>query len=281
MSRNLVEPVILMRRKKVQSHYNPNTYRVINDKAVNYQRPECKPLPPEGDLNTLGQKLLPSLSGIKDYHKNRPNPRHLDVITSDSRILNAPVCTVNPKGVEEKWWVSPKEGATPVKPAYSFDSTVRDDFRYRGEQTQRNTRHSSNPNKEPALGVVPVNSMWQRNKRPRFWQEGLSYEHAYNCRLEKNYPNRGRRQGAFVHDLIPDGQVDKMLCEHGLKLEGAGQSAHPPWQLQNDPSALEFMSKVEKPPPPPELQEHVPQQDEVVVRPPHLGAPGPSLPPIS
>ena len=84
-----------------------------------------------------------------------------------------------------------------------------------------------------------------------------------------------------MYDRIPDTQVDKMLRETGLKLEGAGQSEHPPWQLETDPSAHEFIGPSEPIPPPPELHEHKPLQDELVVRPPHLGAPGPALPPIS
>ena len=90
-----------------------------------------------------------------------------------------------------------------------------------------------------------------------------------------------QRHGAFVYDRIPDQKVDRMLGEAGLKLEPEAQPTHPPWQLECDPSAHEFMGPTEPLPPPPQAHEHVVQHDELVVRPPHLGAPTTALPPIS
>ena len=60
--------------------------------------------------------------------------------------------------------------------------------------------------------LVPVNSLWQRSGKPRFWQEGVSYEHAYNARQDKNYPLRGRVYNLHTKNYLEIREVTGMFC---------------------------------------------------------------------
>ncbi|KAJ8311150.1 hypothetical protein KUTeg_011298 [Tegillarca granosa] len=73
------------------------------------------------------------------------------------------------------------------------------------------TRHSANPNKQPALGTEP------NDGDQRLYKENISYEHQYDSRIDQNYPRRGKRHGSFVwKQMSPEESrsfVDRQVSE--------------------------------------------------------------------
>ncbi|KAH9515106.1 hypothetical protein Btru_019245 [Bulinus truncatus] len=213
----------MLRKKKVADRYNPDTFRVISEDAIS-DHPKYRPFPytasfephtPQVQLNDndgenfwettvllplKNTRVLPQ--NLPDYRAHNPQPTSCGFLDKNVRFLNEPICNVYTKPVqheERKWWPSQANCGSLHIPPYAEDTHYRIDFNYRwGEKPKFSGRHSSNPNKVPAVGAVPVNFLREKDGSQRFYKEGLSYEHLYNSRSDPNYPNRGRRQGAFV-----------------------------------------------------------------------------------
>lgn len=210
----------MARKKRTHLNTGPNSYRVISSEAesiptirASYEsEPSYFPpivSPSKTNTSAFGQPLYPK----QEHRKNRPNPNHVGFLRQDVRLLNEPVCDVYTASSEKeqyKWWPS-RTSKEPLKiPPHTLDSTVREDYQYRGGSMRRNTRHGSNTDIKSALGSVPVNHLREPNGEQRVWKEGLSYEHQYNCRLDPSYPIRGKRHGSFVWDRFSSEEVDRM-----------------------------------------------------------------------
>lgn len=135
----------------------PNSYRVISVDAesIDFERSGfLPPLHSKTESNVIGQ----GPSGNRPaygYRSNRPNPTNVNFLRHDVALLNEPVCNVYTSAThnnQANWW--PHQSSTePHAPApYTFNTTVREDFQYHGAGVKRSTRHSCNPDKQPALG---------------------------------------------------------------------------------------------------------------------------------
>ncbi|ELU08861.1 hypothetical protein CAPTEDRAFT_225399 [Capitella teleta] len=210
----------MARKKRVMDKYEPNSYRVISVDAesIDFERSGfLPPLHSKTESNVIGQ----GPSGNRPaygYRSNRPNPTNVNFLRHDVALLNEPVCNVYTSAThnnQANWW--PHQSSTePHAPApYTFNTTVREDFQYHGAGVKRSTRHSCNPDKQPALGSVPVNFLRKSDGKQRLLKEGFSYEHQYNCRTDPQYPPRGKRHGAFVWDEFSPYETQKMLRHFG------------------------------------------------------------------
>ena len=137
--------------------FSPNTYRVISGEAeqILVQRPRKPSEVFTPDVNTIGQLPDVKLPSPYDHRQNRPNETHVGFLNSDVRILNAPICDVYTKRTQDEqplWWPHRNDGEKLKAPGHPLDSTCRYDYQYRGNEVRGSTRHSSNPNKSPALG---------------------------------------------------------------------------------------------------------------------------------
>lgn len=223
----------MARKKKVTEKYEPNSYRVISQQAEPIGAERLSKLPPilqMPDVNILGQGSSDTRS-TSEFRHNRPNPLHVNFLRQDVKLLNEPVCNVYTKETRPQqcdWWPHQSSDKPLAKPPHTLDSTVRSDYQYRGSGIKGNTRHSSNPNKEPALGSAPVNFMRKPDGKQRFWKEGISYEHQYNSRLDPQYPIRGKRHGGFVWDEFPPHEVTRMLHHYGYISDKCQQTSASP-----------------------------------------------------
>ena len=106
------------------------------------------------DVNLLGQHSADERpSGEHRY--NRPNPNHVNFLRQDVKLLNEPICNVYTKETrpeQNHWWPHRSSNEPLAAAPHTLDTTVRSDYQFRGGDIQGSTRHSSNPNKEPALG---------------------------------------------------------------------------------------------------------------------------------
>uniref|UniRef100_A0A2C9LY86 Uncharacterized protein n=1 Tax=Biomphalaria glabrata TaxID=6526 RepID=A0A2C9LY86_BIOGL len=224
----------MQRKKKVVDKYSPDTFRVISEDAIS-DHPKYKPLPyaasfePSTPLIQLDSnqnhweatvilplkntKVLPQ--NLPDYRAHNPQPTSCGFLDKNVRFLNEPICHVFTKPVqheEGRWWPARANAGSLHIPPYAEDTHYRIDYNYRhGEKPQFNGRHTANPNKDPAYGSVPVNFLRQKDGSQRLYKEGLSYEHQYNSRSDPNYPNRGRRMGAFVWSRMDPVSQNKFI----------------------------------------------------------------------
>ncbi|XP_050405589.1 uncharacterized protein LOC126821248 [Patella vulgata] len=209
----------LSRKKKVPDHFHPDSFRVISREAE-----ENHEHFPSSCFHGLGRRpwsqsnILPNILGretrvlphvMPDYRANKPQPSTCNFLTHNVRLLNEPVCTVTTqKTLSEQpyWWCADKPEECNNKPSYSLDTLYRNDFQNLSEQRLHlSSRHSSNPNKDPAYGIIPINQLGGRKHKHRLYAEKMSYEHEYNSRKDPNYPIRSRRQGNFVwNEMKPD-----------------------------------------------------------------------------
>lgn len=226
----------MARKKNVADRYEPNSYRVISQDAeqgIFHMPAKLPPITKMPEVNILGQGK--ESSGFPEHRYNRPNPRHVNFLRQDVKLLNEPVCdvyTTETHTQQDHWWPHHSAAGKRKQPLHTLDTIVRDDFQYRGENIKGNTRHSSNPNKESVLGSVPVNFLRKSDGKQRFWKEGISYEHQYNCRLEPQYPIRGKRHGGFVWDEFTPADADRMVNMYGnqsnkKQQNGAGARSSP------------------------------------------------------
>ncbi|XP_035828787.1 uncharacterized protein LOC101850607 isoform X2 [Aplysia californica] len=214
----------IQRKKKVDEKYNPDSFRVISEDAVS-DHPKYRPLPyrasfeprtptpkaPQRNNNASegepcvapvlepvralkNTRVLPQI--LPDYRANKPQARACGFLDRNVRFLNEPICNVYTKPVqheEKQWWPTrPNPGDLQVPP-YAEDTHYRTDYNNRhGERPDGSGRHTSNVHRDPALGTVPVNYLREKDGSQRFYKEGMSYEHMYNCRSDPSYPIRGK-----------------------------------------------------------------------------------------
>ncbi|RUS72291.1 hypothetical protein EGW08_019937, partial [Elysia chlorotica] len=116
---------------------------------------------------------------------------------------------------EAQWWPSRANPGSLIVPPYAEDTHYRADFNYRhGERPTGSGRHTAHVNREAALGSIPVNYLRERDGSQRFYKEGFSYEHMYNCRSDPNYPIRGKRHGAFIWNRMDPVSQQKFIDYH-------------------------------------------------------------------
>lgn len=107
--------------------------------------------------NIIGQPVKEKYGSLNmEHRKNRPNPNHCGFLRQNVSLLCEPVCDVytdNSHHEQWSWWPS-RTSNTPVKKSeHTLDTTVREDFQYRGADVPGNTRHISNPNVTAAHGI--------------------------------------------------------------------------------------------------------------------------------
>ncbi|XP_052768906.1 uncharacterized protein LOC128209095 isoform X2 [Mya arenaria] len=210
----------LCRRKKVLDRYNPDTFRVISEFAeeTHPKHPEEGNYPSEWrrqwldneglalpDIYNRQTEVLPK--AVPDYRINRPHPGNCGFLRNNVRSLNEPICSVYtyvPEDDSKHWWPSRANPGPPNVPPRTNDTVYRGDFQEAENKTAEfgSLRHTANPNKEPALGAVPVNFLRPRDGGQKLFKEKMSYEHLYNSRVDPNYPIRGKRHGSFVWDQM-------------------------------------------------------------------------------
>lgn len=226
----------LCRKKKVLERYNPDTFRVISQHAEE-EHPKHdfeevnKPsewrriwLENQGlalpDIYNKKTEVLPK--PVPDYRVHRPHPGSCGFLRHNVRLLNEPICSVYTeltRDEQNQWWPSRVSNEPLQVPPRTNDTIYRGDFVERertAEITFGSLRHTSNPNKEPALGTVPVNFLRPKSGKQRFFKEKISYEHQYNSRNNPNYPIRGKRHGSFVWDQMTKENTKKFIDHYSV-----------------------------------------------------------------
>ncbi|XP_046564940.1 LOW QUALITY PROTEIN: uncharacterized protein C2orf73-like [Haliotis rubra] len=219
----------IARKKRVPEKYNPDSFRVVSLDAENVHpkfqdavikpvyasdpRPARKLLP---DITIRETRVLPYTT--PDFRAHNPQPMSCGFLRHDARLLNEPVCTVFTRSTypdQHNWWPS-RTSSDPLNiPEYTRDTTQRADFQFSKESASfGSTRHLANPNKEPALGTVPVNFLRSRSGDQRLYKEGISFEHQYDSRADPNYPIRSKRHGAFVWDQMRPDKAQLLIDYH-------------------------------------------------------------------
>ncbi|XP_046342814.2 uncharacterized protein LOC124123688 [Haliotis rufescens] len=219
----------IARKKRVPEKYNPDTFRVVSLDAEDFHpkfqdavikpvyasdpRPSRKLLP---DISIRETRVLPHTT--PDFRAHNPQPVSCGFLRHDARLLNEPVCTVFTRSTypdQHNWWPSRTSSDPLNQPEYTRDTTQRADFQFAKEAVPLgSTRHLANPNKEPALGTVPVNFLRCRSGDKRLYKEGISFEHQYDSRGDPNYPIRSKRHGAFVWDQLRPDKAQLLLDYH-------------------------------------------------------------------
>ncbi|XP_052272205.1 uncharacterized protein LOC127872826 [Dreissena polymorpha] len=219
----------LCRRKKVLDRYNPDSFRVISQFAEegHTKHEEEGNYPSEWRKKWLENQglALPNIYNrrtevfphtVPDFRANRPHPGSCGFLRHNVRLLNEPICSVYTEissDDNQHWWPSRVSNEPLCVPPRTHDTIYRADFL---ETTQDrkdfgSSRHTANPNKEPALGTVPVNFLRPKDGNQRLFKEKISYEHQYNSRIDLNYPIRGKRQGSFVWDPMSAEASNKFI----------------------------------------------------------------------
>jgi len=214
----------IQRKKKVNEKYSPDSFRVISEDAVS-DHPKYRPLPyrasfepktptpqvqqssalskhtytaPLRPLKTT--RVLPQI--LPDHRANKPQARSCGFLDKNVMFLNEPICNVYTHAVQKdegKWWPSRQNPGQLAVPPFARETNYRNDFDYKqGDRPNGSGRHTSHVDREPALGTVPINYLREKEGSQRFYKEGMSYEHMFNCRSDPGYPMRGKRHGAFV-----------------------------------------------------------------------------------
>ncbi|XP_041353217.1 uncharacterized protein LOC121371410 [Gigantopelta aegis] len=219
----------IARKKRVPQKYNPDTFRVISVEAEEvhprFSPPVIKPVYEKDTLPT--RKLLPDIpirqtrtvvKSISDFRAHNPQPRNCGFLCHNVRLLNEPIATVTTRDTQEdecNWWPHRISNEPHHIPEHTLDSTYRDDFVYESEKVPPGSnRHLANPNKDPALGAVPVNFLKGRDGKQRFFKEDISFQHIYNSRADPNYPFGLRREGAFVWKQMSPAQRQMFIEYH-------------------------------------------------------------------
>lgn len=203
----------IARKKRVPERYNPDSFRVISTTAEDahpkfpgdqiYSSPEQEQVKRGITLPNIynrSTQVLPK--EVPDYRVHRPHPNSCGFLRHNVRILNEPICSVytgETHQEQHQWWPSRTSDEPLHIPPKTKDTIYRDGYMRDEPMSAKGfTRHASNPNKEAALGVVPVNFLKAKDGQPRIFEEKISFEHQYNCRVDPNYPIRNKRHGSFV-----------------------------------------------------------------------------------
>lgn len=247
--------------------YKPNSFRVLypenggGSSAVK-RAPSYEQNLSTNTSNILGQSGSASQAyDGRFYLYGRPAPQRSRPILGNVKTMLYPVSYIATSEADDAWpCCSAKDRklemtSHPPPPRHTLDTTFRDDFRDRTTTSGMrvsNGRHTSNPNKTPAVGGVPVTMLPPGDGKERRLTEKLSYEHQYNSRLDPNYPARGKRHGSFVwdekaavHDGVQSpkhGHSNNVTAEAGRRMK-AGSIG----DLMNP--ALRPPSKKSSPPP--------------------------------
>lgn len=258
----------IQRKKKVNEKYNPDSFRVISEDAVS-DHPKYRPLPYRASFEPRtptpkasqpkqsNQQPQPSLLKplkttrvlpqiLPDHRANKPQTKSCGFLDKNVMFLNEPICNVYTHAVQKdegKWWPSrPNPGELAVPP-FARDTHYRNDFEYRqGDRPEGSGRHTSHIDREPALGTVPVNYLREKDGSQRFYKEGMSYEHMYNCRTDTGYPIRGKRHGAFVWSRM-DPLSQKKFIDYYQRLEEQERTRTSPTLAEKAQSAVVVRSR--------------------------------------
>lgn len=225
----------LCRKKKVLDRYDPNSFRVISQYAEDthstfgFQHKNepsewrKKWLENEGlalpDIYTRKTEVLPH--SAPDYRIHRPHPGSCGFLRNNVRLLNEPICSVYTASTADEqhsWWPSRTSNEPLREPPRTNDTIYRGDFAEKEKSgvSFGSLRHTANPNKEPALGTVPVNFLKARDGKQRLFKEKISYEHQYNSRKDPNYPVRAKRHGSFVWDQMSQEKTNKFIQHYSV-----------------------------------------------------------------
>lgn len=275
----------LCRKKKVIERYNPDTFRVISyvaeethpkhdafeegNKPSEWRRQwlenEGLALP---DIYNRKTEVLPHPA--PDYRSHKPHPGSCGFLRHNVRLLNEPICSVYtqiPVDDQQHWWPSRVSNEPLQIPPRTSDTIYRSDFLDHPEKPPQfgSNRHTANPNKEPALGTVPVNFLRQKDGSQKFYKEKVSYEHQYNSRIDPNYPIRAKRHGSFVWDPMPAETTKKFINHYSVI--SAEEGARRQENIEADKLATEAANLLEgtnfeEPP-----QESIPVETQVMPEP--------------
>ncbi|XP_059143789.1 uncharacterized protein LOC131931098 [Physella acuta] len=232
----------IQRKKKVPEKYNPDTFRVISDDALT-EHPKFQALPysasfepqtPKSPLYTpntengfvetkkqlRNTRTLPGV--MLDHRAHKPQPTSCGFLDKNVRLLCEPICNVythDLKHEEGNWWPARANPGTLMTPPYAEDTHYRIHYNYRqGNLPPPAGRHTASKTRDSAVGAVPVNFLREKDGSQRFFNESISYEHQYNSRRDPNYPNRGKRHGAFVWSRM-DPISQRKFIEYYSRLE--------------------------------------------------------------
>lgn len=152
--------------------YSPDTFRVISQFAEEeHEKHEADDTnrPSEWRRKWLENKglALPDIYNRKtdvlphsapDFRINKPHPGSCGFLRHNVRSLNEPICSVYtdiPSDQQQHWWPSRVSNEPLQIPPRTIDTVYRVDFLEKEQKTVPfgSTRHTSNPNKEPALGT--------------------------------------------------------------------------------------------------------------------------------
>ena len=146
--------------------FSPDTFRVISEDAEKLHpafqpQPEPVRVSPIKDASFLPNiynrqtEVLPK--SVPDFRVNKPHPGNCGFLRNNVRLLNEPICSVftsTTHNEQNMWWPSRTSKEPLDVPPKTTDTIYRGDFQFDGERTSaKATRHSSNPNKDPALGT--------------------------------------------------------------------------------------------------------------------------------
>ncbi|XP_002735239.2 ciliary microtubule inner protein 6-like [Saccoglossus kowalevskii] len=192
----------LSRKGRTDSRYDPDTRRVFNtddtDTDVTGQTHYQNSL--QGRQRK--QQIVRPSSGTR---KNNPHPRDVGFLRQDVALLNDPICHVQTRETDHEqpeWWPSRTSNEPLKKPPYTYDSTMRCDFKNKVDANNPGlTRHGCNPNIHAASGIVPINHLYPR-RGPRLLVEHISYEHQYDSRGQTNNPVRGKYNKPYPGILL-------------------------------------------------------------------------------
>lgn len=108
------------------------------------------------DIYNRKTEVLPH--SAPDFRINKPHPGSCGFLRHNVRSLNEPICSVYtdiPSDQQQHWWPSRVSNEPLQIPPRTIDTVYRVDFLEEEQKTVPfgSTRHTSNPNKEPALGT--------------------------------------------------------------------------------------------------------------------------------
>ncbi|CAF1086770.1 unnamed protein product [Brachionus calyciflorus] len=218
-------------KKTVAKKYTPNSYRIFCEDIGNDSIPDEAKYSSHAPPIYTQPSIIPA-QAIED--RNYPHAgRMAGFLRENPHTLNEPVNRVSAKNVskeqEKRWWEwqvpensdwkskrrsnssAPRtDSASETTNKSEFQTTYQKDHGYmnhfgRPGAESGSKRHSFNPNNTHAVGIVPINdlnSLTKANEPQRVFVDKMSFEHDYDSRQENNYPNRGKRHGAFVAEQI-------------------------------------------------------------------------------
>jgi hypothetical protein len=212
------KPVYIASKKKVQTAYTPNSYRIFQDEINDRTRPRTTQIikfdvkqtsnEPEDGYFGKFKDILENRPGYIENHprepsrRNCPHPDSARFLRSNAHQLNEPIPFITTDNMEDpanndKWW---KHSEEPYKlniaPATSLEpiNIIRQ---------QRRRSLTAFPKIERTFGHKQAENPWILNHREaneglKNTVEHISYRHGYNSRTMAGEPARGKLHGSFV-----------------------------------------------------------------------------------